>query len=391
MRIAQLANFIGPTSGGMRRAVDQLGAGYVAAGHERLLVIPGPKDTVTETDAGIVVQVRGPRVTGGYRLIARPSTALAALDRFRPTSVEVSDKWTLTSVARWARRRGVGSVLFSHERLDDMASMFLRAGVAGTVRQWNRYLASQYTRVVVTSDYSAGEWAHTSARLTKVPLGVDLDRFSPAAGSPRDDGVLSLVYVGRMSREKSPQLGVAAAVELHRRGVPLRLRMVGTGPHLHELRRIAEDAPVKFEGYVDDRAEIAAAYASADISLSVCPAETFGLAVLEALASGTPVVTANAGGGRELVDATCAEWGEPTPVGIADAIERLAARIAADHPAMRAAARTRAELYPWSKAVDGMLRVHEEVAGAPAPATRLATRVRKLRRLYGQLTDQAHG
>lgn len=387
MRIAQLANFIGPTSGGMRRAVDQLGAGYVAAGHERLLVIPGAKDAVTETDTGIVVQVRGPRVTGGYRLIATPSSALAALDRFRPTSVEVSDKWTLTPVARWARHRGVGSILFSHERLDDMASMFLRAGVAGGVRQWNRYLARQYARVVVTSDYSAGEWAHTSARLAKVPLGVDLDTFRPAAGERLDAGVLSLVYVGRMSREKSPQLGVAAAVELHRRGVPLVLRMVGTGPHLPELRRIAGDAPVRFAGYVDDRSEISAAYAGSDISLSVCPAETFGLAVLEALASGTPVVTANVGGGRELVDAGCAEWGAATPVAIADAIERLAGRLRTDRDATRTAARARAEQYPWSRSVERMLQVHESVAGRPASPAHLATRVRRLRRRHRQLRE----
>ena len=387
MRIAQLANFIGPTSGGMRRAVDQLGAGYVAAGHERLLVIPGAKDAVTETENGIIVQVRGPRVTGGYRLIARPSSALAALDRFRPTSVEVSDKWTLTSVARWARRRGVGAILFSHERLDDMASMFLRAGVAGAVRQWNRYLASQYARVVVTSDYSAGEWEHTSARLTKVPLGVDLERFHPSSGYPTDDGTLKLVYVGRMSREKSPHLGVAAAVELHERGVPINLRMVGTGPHLSELRRIAGNAPVQFTGYVDDRAEIAASYATADISLSVCPAETFGLAVLEAMASGTPVVTADAGGGRELVDSSCAEWGAPDPQSIADAIERMAARLRTDKTGLRKAARARAEQYPWSTAVARMLEVHEEVAGAPAPETRFATRMRKLRRRYQSLTS----
>lgn len=387
MRIAQLANFIGPTSGGMRRAVDQLGAGYIAAGHDRLLVIPGEKDSVNETENGIVVQVRAPRVTGGYRLIVRPSSALAALDRFRPTSVEVSDKWTLTSVARWAQRREVGSILLSHERLDDMASMFLRAGVAGSVRQWNRYLASQYARVVVTSDYSAGEWAHTSAKLTKVPLGVNLERFRPDTGAPADDGVLKLVYVGRMSREKSPQLGVAAAVELHRRGVPLRLSMVGTGPHLHELRQIAADAPVSFTGYVDDQAEIAAAYAAADISLSVCPAETFGLAVLEALASGTPVVTADAGGGRELVDDSCAEWAEPTPTAIADAVERLAARVATDRDQLRTAARARAEQYPWAKAVEAMLVVHEEVAGAPAAQNRISTRMRKLRRRYLQLAD----
>jgi alpha-1,6-mannosyltransferase len=200
---------------------------------------------------------------------------------------------------------------------------------------------------VITSDYSAGEWAHTSARLTKVPLGVDLTTFTPDAGLPEEDGVLKLIYVGRMSREKSPQLGVAAAVELHRRGIPLRLRMIGTGPHLGELRRIAGDAPVRFEGYVDDRSEIAAAYASSDISLSVCPAETFGLAVLEALSSGTPVVTANAGGGRELVDPTCAEWGDPEPTAIADAIERLAARRHA-RPSPSASLQPARQLIPWA-------------------------------------------
>ena len=47
MRIAQLANFIGPASGGMKHAVDALGRGYVEAGAERLLVIPGPVDAVT--------------------------------------------------------------------------------------------------------------------------------------------------------------------------------------------------------------------------------------------------------------------------------------------------------------------------------------------------------
>ena len=48
VRIAQLANFIGPASGGMKHAVDALGRGYVEAGAERLLVIPGPVDAVTD-------------------------------------------------------------------------------------------------------------------------------------------------------------------------------------------------------------------------------------------------------------------------------------------------------------------------------------------------------
>ena len=72
MRIAQLANFIGPASGGMKTALEALGRGYVEAGADRLLVIPGPTDTTTRTALGDVVQLRAPRVGGGYRLIVEP-------------------------------------------------------------------------------------------------------------------------------------------------------------------------------------------------------------------------------------------------------------------------------------------------------------------------------
>ena len=60
MRIAQLANFVGPASGGMKTAVQALAAGYVAAGAERLLVMPGPRDEREVTPYGEVVRLRAP-------------------------------------------------------------------------------------------------------------------------------------------------------------------------------------------------------------------------------------------------------------------------------------------------------------------------------------------
>ena len=105
LRIAQLANFVGPVSGGMKVAIDQLGKQYVQAGCDRILVVPGQHDHVEETENGIVVQVAAPKISKQYRMIATPWRALSVLDRFRPTSIEVSDKWTLTQAARWARRQ----------------------------------------------------------------------------------------------------------------------------------------------------------------------------------------------------------------------------------------------------------------------------------------------
>ena len=363
MRIAQLANFVGPTSGGLRRAVDKLGRGYVGAGHERLLIVPGPTDSVTTSpDAGTVVTIASPALSSGYRMVLNIAKVRQVLDRFAPTSIEVSDKWTMSVAGLWARKHDIGSVLFSHERLDDQASMFLELEVAAPIHRLNRWLARHYDRVVVTTRYSAGEWINTRANLVVVSLGVDLEEFTPTPHEAGPGPQLKLIYAGRLSREKSPHLAVATAVELDRRGVDVQLNVYGTGPHLEELRTLAGDSPVFFHGYLDSRAALAEAYRSCDIDLSVCPAETFGLAVLESLACGTPAVTADRGGAKELVDATCAEWASPDPVFLADAVLRLSGRLRADEESVRRAARVCAERYPWSAAVEKMVSIHSELS-----------------------------
>lgn len=363
MRIAQLANFIGPASGGMKTAVHALGQGYVDAGCSRLLVIPGPYDDRVSTPLGDVVQLRAPRVGGGYRLIVEPWRVIEVLEDWGPTSVELSDKLTLLPVARWARRNGVGSVLFSHERLDDMFAM--RTGLDTTskvsIGLLNRILVRSFDTIVVTSRYAQREFQRfadsAGCPMVRVPLGVDLDTFHPHPPVPSDE--LRLTHVGRLSREKSPHLAVATAVELHRRGVPVRMDVYGVGPHQAELVEIAGSAPVHFRGFVDGREDLNRRIAAADVSLSVCPGETFGLAVLEALASGTPVVTADRGGARELVDDASGAWGRPHPAALADAVLEVASR---PEQVRRAAARARAELFPWSHTVSSMLDVHEGLA-----------------------------
>ena len=389
MRIAQLANFVGPASGGMKTAIDALARGYVGSGARRLLVVPGPRDERRTTPLGDVVQLRAPRVGGGYRLIVEPWRVVEPLEEFGPTSLEVNDKTTLMPIVRWARRRGVPSVLFSHERLDHMLS--LRTGLDTSskvsIRLLNRMLVRGFDALVVTSRFAEGEFHHlarsAACPVHRVPLGVDLETFTPHP-RPLADGTLRLVHVGRLSREKSPHLAVATAVALHERGVPVRLDVYGTGPHLDELEAIAgvvstgsttergstthrvvstssTNEVVRFHGHIASRTELARRISEADVALSVCPSETFGLAVLEALACGTPVVTADVGGARELVDAHSGAWAAPKPEALADAVLDLASRPEA---ARRRQARARAEQYPWSRTVEQMLALHADLSGA---------------------------
>ena len=76
LRIVRLANFVTPTSGGLRTALDRLGRGYRAAGHEPVLVVPGDVAGDVHTEQGRVVTLPGPVLPG---LGQTPETAAPAL------------------------------------------------------------------------------------------------------------------------------------------------------------------------------------------------------------------------------------------------------------------------------------------------------------------------
>src|SRR5215510_10648027 len=99
VRIVRLANFVTPRSGGLRTALHALGEGYLAAGHDPILVIPGERAGDEPTPAGRLVTVRGTRVpwTGGYRVMLGEKRLAATLARLEPDRIEVSDRFTL----RW--------------------------------------------------------------------------------------------------------------------------------------------------------------------------------------------------------------------------------------------------------------------------------------------------
>ncbi|REE95123.1 glycosyltransferase [Thermomonospora umbrina] len=355
MRIVQLANLYSPVSGGLRTAVNMLGQGYAAAGHERTLVIPGRAYTRRETESGTVVTVPGPSVAPGYRLVLDPGPVLRVLSRLKPDAIEVSDKITLTVAAPWARRHGARSVLLSHERLDAILAPRTPGWfpLEAAVDRWNRRLAGAFDAIVATSAFAADEFFRIGApALYRVPLGVDLATFRPV---PREKaGTVRLVHLGRLSKEKHPALAVATVRELCARGVDVRLDIVGDGPQAETLRAAASGLPVHFHGHVPGRSAVARLLAEADVALTTCPVEAFGLAVLEALACGTPVVTPDRGAARELVVQGAGVTAPPTPQGFADGVQEV---LRLPEGARRAAARAHAERYPWQATVSGMLDV----------------------------------
>lgn len=360
----QVANFYSHHSGGIRTTVDALGRAYVDAGYERVLVVPGGADADDDTASGRRITLHSPRLpgSGGYRVLMGTAPVRAVLAELPPDHLEVSDKCTLGGLGPWAARHGVPAVLLSHERLDAILAPRVPPGfpLAAAADLWNRRLARDFATVVCPSAFAAAEFTRIGAsNIAVVPLGIDLDVFRPHGARDAPTGELRLVCVGRLSREKRPDLAVEALRALHAGGSPARLWMIGDGPRRRALERRARGLPVEFTGHLQNRREIAHLVASAAVALAPCPHETFGLAALEALACGTPVVASDHGAVPELVQAGRATpagaVARPDPASFAAAVLEVVRR-PAEH--QRRAARRRAEQYSWAATASELLRIH---------------------------------
>ncbi|MFF7451014.1 MULTISPECIES: glycosyltransferase [unclassified Streptomyces] len=366
MRIVRLANFVTPASGGLRTALRELGKGYRAAGHEPVLVVPGERMSDVETEQGRVITLPGPLLpgTGGYRVLTDRRRLAGLLEHLAPDRLEVSDRTTLRWTGRWARRARVPALMVSHESADGVLRTWgvpegaaRRAADALNVRT-----AHTYARVVCTTEFAEREFVRIGARnVVRAPLGVDLVERHPAL---RDPGVRAryargaetlLVTCTRLSVEKRPGTAVDALEALLRRGRRAVLVVAGDGPLRGRLEQRSRGLPVVFLGHVADRALLGALQASADVCLAPGPAETFGLAALEAMACGTPVVASASSALPEVIGhagAVAADHGGA----FADAVETLLERPLGER---REAARARAECFGWPTAVEAFLAAHD--------------------------------
>jgi alpha-1,6-mannosyltransferase len=358
-QIVQVANFYGPESGGLKTAVEAVGRGYRTAGHHVTLVVPGPRDAVEDTPAGRRITLQSPSLPGGpYRVLVNWPRLVAVLSRLRPDRLEVSDKLTLALLGRWAAARGIPSVLWSHERIDAILAARTPSWVplARAADVANQRLARWFDTIVCSSSFAAAEFERIGATPRQVPLGVDLEVFRPNGRPPLDNRSVELIYVGRLSMEKRADLAVTALRRLTRSGLAAHLTVVGSGPERSALEAAGRGLPLTFTGQVSDRAEVARLLASADVALAPCPAETFGLSVLEALACGTPVVTTNRGAAHEVLAPGCGLAVQRSGEALAAGVRKI---LASSRPARSRAARRRAEQYPWSATVAGLLAAHQ--------------------------------
>jgi alpha-1,6-mannosyltransferase len=395
-----LTNSWHANSGGIATFYKSLMEAANRRGHSMILVIPGEKDEIENVGAcGRIYRV--PSITApvnrAYRLI-RPFSYLGRGTRLRqivqaeqPDLVEVCDKYTLNYFAGMLRSRMMGDVSchpvmvgLSCERMDDNVRAYLGWNrlAPGLVRFYMKWLYfSLFDHHIANSHYTAEELrpascGHPIRRGVWIrPMGVNCDELSPSLKSlscrhalleranASEDTVL-LLYVGRLVPEKNLQLLTNTLTELHRQpGPDWRMIVVGDGigreQFLAEGERRTPDRIV-WLGHLRNRSELARVYANCDVFVHPNPREPFGIAPLEAMASGLPLVAPDHGGVLSYANSSNAWIVPPTPQGFARAIRELISDDVRRRQRIENALLT-AQLFRWENVANSFLDLYEDL------------------------------
>ncbi len=323
LRVADVTMFYGERSGGIRTYLEAKAEFARRTGlFEHHLVVPGRTTTSVAPDRHEQRSVRlAP--SNGYRLPLGTAGLQATLRALAPDVVLFHDPyWTPRVTSRTAHELGAAVIAVHHASAAQHA-----AGLPGPHRVYTRALRGWYRRAYLEVDavMSVVDCCLDARRPSTIPLRLGLDpAFRPRPEVQRGDHVL---YVGRMSREKGLRSLLDAAAAAPTRWA---LVLIGSGPDEDALRERARQLRlgprIRFAAYLRERDQLAREYARAGCVVLPGVHETFGLAALEAAASGARVVTAGCTPSAALLGGLVETFAAGDPASLLAAIERARAR-----------------------------------------------------------------
>jgi alpha-1,6-mannosyltransferase len=382
--VLDITKWFGETSGGVRTYLLEK-ARYVEAhaALRQVLVIPGARDSITHSTGVRCYRLRGPRVPTQrpYRFMLATRSIKRIIHHESPSIIEVGSCFLVPWItAHAAKKYDVPLVFFYHSNLPRSICAFpersspTRQRLHALAWSYIRKLDSLFELTICASHFAATDLqSHGVDRVERVPLGVDLDHFNPfrryqseetriRLGLPLDAPVVA--FIGRFAREKEVDVLIRAWPEIARR-TDAHLLMVGDGPQREYLQALAESHErLLWMPYQNDREQLADLLAAVDLYVAPGSIETFGLSALEALASGTPVLSADRGGVSEQIAASGAgstfAAGDP-----ADLSEAAIDLLGADLLCLGARGRSYAEReHSWEGVFDRIFDIYRTVLAA---------------------------
>lgn len=308
MRIGIVSETYPPEINGVALTVHSLAAGLALQGHTVDLIRPRQQHPFDDEPGITTLEVRGaslPRYPG-LRFGLPASSALSERwTRLRPDAIYIATEGPLGwSAVRTAKRLGIPTATGFHTRFDTYADHYGIGFLTPVVRSYLRRFHRRAAATLVPTEALAKELAALgvdTARLLR--RAVDTQLFHPRYRDVElrrswgvDGNTPVVLYVGRIAPEKNLDLAVRTFRAIQQQVPNARYVWVGDGPARAALQ--AANTDFIFAG-VQRGDVLARHYASADVFPFPSLSETFGNVILEALASGLPVVAYEEGAARE--------------------------------------------------------------------------------------------
>ena len=382
MRIAIITENFLPKLDGVTRTLAKLLEHLQSTGHEAMLL--GPDSGMEEYAGAEIVGTAGlpfpfyPELKFNF---FRP-LFMRKLDEFRPDIIHLVDPVILGATGLAAARFfNVPLVSSYHTNLAAYCEHFGFSLLTRPMWSYNRFVHSQCSLTFCPSPSTAAMLRLEGFEHLRIwPRGVDTTIFKPERRSSalradwlgeEDSKKTVLLYVGRVSWEKNLRLLVQAYRGMNHSNT--HLVIVGEGPASLEMQQELVSLPVTFTGYLAGEA-LATAYASSDVFAFPSRTETFGQVVLEAMASGLPVVGLIAEGVCDLVE------NKHTGLLVADSHIQEDAQIVKYRAALESliqntqkrqemsdAALVEAQRRSWYEAMECLVRGYQEVVESTRP------------------------
>lgn len=374
LRLAVFSDTTIPQVNGVARTLDRLArAVRERGGAVRLFTTsdPGARGPDDPAGEGTVRYRSRPFWAYPQLQLSLPSArrAVAHLREWRPTIVHVATPFGVGLAGRRAARAlGLPLVTSYHTSLSAYARFYRLGALATPGWSYLRWFHNGGARTYCPTRAIQAELVARAFRGTVVwGRGVDMDRFSPAWRSDElrlrlgaDRGRTVVAYVGRLAAEK----GLDVALDAMRRleaASPGRwvFAFAGDGPYAGQCRRAAPPGSV-FLGQLTGN-DLSTFYASSDIFVFPSTTDTFGNVLLEAMASGVPVVGADSQATLEVLEPG---GGVTFPARDGAALAALIAELATDpgrRRALSAAALRNARSRDWGRIFDGLVADYRAV------------------------------
>ena len=324
MKVADVAEFYTDKGGGVKTYINQKLRAATRLGHEMVIIAPGTRSYEEIRHGGRVIWIKGPKLPldPRYVILWNKKEVHRILDREKPDIVEGSSLWTGGSYVGSWRGDAIKSLVFHQDPVAVYPQTFLGNvmkldsidRIFSFLWKYIKSLSEKYDTTIVSGDWLKNRLMHYEVKNpVAIPFGIDKTSFSPERRDPvlrsklladlglPDDAHL-FVSVGRYHPEKRLSTIIEGYKEASKHKA-MGLMIYGSGPLKKWIEWKVSGVPgLKLMGFTSNREELSNIMASCDYFVHGSAAETFGIAVAEAICCGLPIIVPDSGGAVEFAN-----------------------------------------------------------------------------------------